>query len=116
MSPAPTRQTRNLALLCRFHRHQHHDAVFDITANSDGTLTFRRPDGTVIPQIPTPRANDDESTTQALRATATLNHVNTDAATSQWRGERFDRHYIVGLLATSRNTEGPRVRDGMRSH
>jgi hypothetical protein len=91
----------NLVLLCRRHHHLHHDGVITIDAGPNNTLTFRRADRTPIPHNPHPTDAVPDGVTP-LRTTATLEHVPADAATTNWLGEPFNRHYTVGVIATNR--------------
>jgi HNH endonuclease len=48
--------TANLAGLCSYHHHRHHDGTYTVTGNADTPdgLRFTRPDGTVIESGPRP--------------------------------------------------------------
>ena len=43
----------NLALLCRRHHRAVHEEGYQLDRQPDGTLRFRRPDGQVLPDVPT---------------------------------------------------------------
>src|SRR2546422_6080634 len=44
----------NLALLCRRHHRAVHDEGYQVDRQPDGTLSFRRPDGALLPAVPPP--------------------------------------------------------------
>ena len=44
----------NLALLCRRHHRAVHEEGYQVDRQADGELRFRRPNGRVLPEVPTP--------------------------------------------------------------
>ena len=44
----------NLVMLCRFHHRAVHEEGYQVDRDADGELRFRRPDGRVIPDVPSP--------------------------------------------------------------
>jgi len=44
----------NLALLCRRHHRAVHEEGYEVDRQPDGTLSFRRPDGALLPAVPPP--------------------------------------------------------------
>src|SRR5207247_2010525 len=50
---APTTLS-NLALLCRRHHRAVHEEGYQVDRDADGTLSFRRPDGQLLPAVPPP--------------------------------------------------------------
>jgi 5-methylcytosine-specific restriction endonuclease McrA len=57
----------NLALLCRRHHRAVHEEGYQVARGSDGTLQFRRPDGSPLPEVPAP-ASVPADPVKALRA------------------------------------------------
>src|SRR5205085_1919462 len=60
----------NLTMLCRRHHRAVHEEGFQVERQADGELCFRRPDGSVIAQIPAPPpiANDPAAVLRARNA------------------------------------------------
>jgi hypothetical protein len=84
----------NLILLCRRHHRMLHDEQFVIANPQPGKFIFLRPDGQLIPPVPTlPRPNGtlEERHTSAGVAPAGL--------APDWYGDRLDLHYAVSVLA-----------------
>ena len=88
----------NLVLLCGSHHRLVHEGGFSIARKPDGSLLFRRPDGRLVPTVPSPtggscadlRAGNREAGVEVLPG----------ALRSLGGGERFDRELAVsGLLA-----------------
>ena len=50
----------NLALLCRRHHRAVHEDGYAVERQADGTLQFRRPDGRLLPEVPSPAAVLDD--------------------------------------------------------
>src|SRR6266508_5151806 len=46
----------NLALLCRRHHRAVHEEGYQLNRQPDGELRFHRPDGQLLPEVPSPRA------------------------------------------------------------
>jgi hypothetical protein len=89
----------NLAMLCRRHHRAVHEEGFQVERQPDGELCFRRPDGTVIAQIPAmpPMPSDPAA---ELRERNAADGIHIDAQTSKpgWLGERLDLGYAIGVL------------------
>src|SRR5881409_124378 len=89
----------NIALLC----HRHHRAVhvegYQVDRQSDGALSFRRPDGRPLPDVPPPAAVPDDPV-QALRARHEVQGLRFHARTAcpGWRGERLDLGWAIDVL------------------
>jgi len=88
----------NLVLLCGRHHRLVHEGGFAVARGPDGSLVFRRPDGRIVPSVPSP----------ARGSAAGLRERNREAGIepapgalhSLGRGERYDRGLAVeGLLA-----------------
>src|SRR2546425_979827 len=89
----------NLALLCRRHHRAVHEEGYQVDREPDGTLTFRRPDGEVLPAVPWPamlpadpveilRKRHDE---QGL-------HVDAHSLTPSWLGESLNVGWAIDVL------------------
>jgi hypothetical protein len=86
-------------MLCRRHHRAVHEEGFQVERQADGSLCFRRPNGTVIPGIPMlPPIKPDPVT--ALRAQNAANGIHIDARTSkpEWFGDRLDLGYAIDVL------------------
>src|SRR2546422_2437971 len=77
----------NLALLCRRHHRAVHEEGYQVDRQSDGALSFRRPDGRLLPDVPPPAAVPDDPV-QALRAAHEVQGPRLHARTAcpGWRG------------------------------
>ena len=88
----------NLVLLCGRHHRLVHEGGFGVARGPDGSLCFRRPDGRVVPAVPSPSRGSASQLRERNRA-AGVQPV-PGALRSLGRGERYDRGLAVeGLLA-----------------
>jgi len=89
----------NLALLCRRHHRAVHEEGYQVDRQSDGALSFRRPDGRPLPDVPPPAAVPDDPV-QALRARHEVQGLRLHARTAcpNWRGERLDVGWAIDVL------------------
>jgi hypothetical protein len=89
----------NLTLLCPRHHRAVHEEGFQVEIGRDGALTFRRPDGRVIPDVPPP-APIPRDPVGALTARHRALGLAIDAGTSRptWQGERLDLGWAIGVL------------------
>jgi hypothetical protein len=88
----------NLVLLCGRHHRLVHEGGFGVARRADGSLVFRRPDGKIVPPVPSPT----RGSCAALRARSREAGVQIvpGALHSLGRGEPFDEELAVaGLLA-----------------
>ena len=92
----------NLALLCRRHHRSVHEDGYRVERGPGDELRFSRPDGRVLPSVPTalPITTDPIVVVRARNAAAA---VEIDARTSMpgWRGERLDVVYAIDVLRPS---------------
>jgi hypothetical protein len=89
----------NLAMLCRRHHRCVHEEGYQIERLADGELQFRRPNGSVLPDLPPPpRVPDDP--TDALRKLNEEEGLVLDARTTTptWQGEHLDVVYAIDVL------------------
>ena len=89
----------NLVLLCRRHHRLVHEGGFDVRSTAEGRLTFIRPDGVPVPEVPLPMRASETVEAKNRRAGLTA-----DAQTcqSQWDGQDMDYHMAVdAILACS---------------
>jgi hypothetical protein len=89
----------NLALLCRRHHRTVHEEGYQVARQPDGALEFRRPDGRVLPDVPSaPRVPADPL--QALCATNAAHGLHIDARTGRtsWLGERLNVGWAIDVL------------------
>lgn len=89
----------NLALLCRRHHRSVHEDGYRVERGAGDELTFRRPDGRVLPTVPasSPITTDPITLVRARNEAA---GVTIDARTSMpgWLGERLDVVYAIDVL------------------
>ena len=88
----------NLVLLCSRHHRLVHEGGFGVSRRQSGELVFRRPDGGLIPTVPSsPPGSSAELRKRNRRAGL---QILPDSAMPLGRGERYDRELAVaGLLA-----------------
>ncbi len=88
----------NLVLLCGHHHRLVHEGGFGISRRVDGDLVFHRPDGRVIPAVPSPtRGRCGEVRARNRRAGL---RIAPETVAPLGRGERMDQDLAVaGLLA-----------------
>src|SRR5687768_3544050 len=89
----------NLALLCRRHHRAVHEEGYEVERRADGELTFRRPDGRVIPHVHPPAdvPTDPAAVIRARNEAAGL-MLDARTATPRWLGERLDVGYAMDVL------------------
>jgi hypothetical protein len=92
----------NLALLCRRHHRAVHEEGYRVERQADGGLCFRRPDGRLLPEVPSPAAVPDDPA-HVLRADhfARDLDVHTRTACAEWLGERLDVGWAIDVLHPS---------------
>ncbi|MHB8295574.1 MAG: HNH endonuclease signature motif containing protein [Acidimicrobiales bacterium] len=75
----------NLASLCSRHHHRHHEGGYRIERRPGGELAFFLPDGTLVPQHPSPvpLAGDRAASFEEL------SHIAKDACTPHWYNDPF---------------------------
>jgi len=89
----------NLALLCRRHHRSVHEDGYQIDREPDGTLKFRRPDGRLLPEVPSlaPLPADPVAALRAQHVAQGLQlHARTGLA--GWLGERLDVGWAIDVL------------------
>jgi 5-methylcytosine-specific restriction endonuclease McrA len=89
----------NLALLCRRHHRAVHEEGYRVARGPDGALQFRRPNGSLLPEVPPPAAvpADPVGALQAGHAAEGLRlHARTGCP--GWLGERLDVGWAIGVL------------------
>ena len=89
----------NLALLCRRHHRAVHEEGYGVDREADGTLSFRRPDGAIVPEVPAP-VTIPHDPVDAIRARHDAQglHINARTSTPGWLGERFDVGWAIDVL------------------
>ncbi len=89
----------NLALLCRRHHRAVHEEGYTLDPQPDGTLSFRRPDGRPLPDVP-PRVAVPDDPVQALRARHRAQGLHLHARTTcpGWLGEHLDVGWAIDVL------------------
>src|SRR3989449_2140145 len=89
----------NLAMLCRRHHRAVHEEGYRVERHSDGALTFRRPDGQLLPDVPPPPAvpHDPSRALQAKNEAAGL-RPHARSACPGWQGERLDMGWAIDVL------------------
>jgi len=88
----------NLVLLCGRHHRLVHEGGFGVLRKPDGSLLFRRPDGRVVPSVPSLARGSVSELREGNRTVGV--EVLPGALRPLGRGERYDRGLAVaGLLA-----------------
>jgi 5-methylcytosine-specific restriction endonuclease McrA len=89
----------NLAMLCRRHHHAVHEEGYQIEREADGALTFRRPNGWLVPDVPdlpvVPRDPMDVLREENIMLGLSLS---AQTMTPGWLGERLDVGYAIDVL------------------
>ena len=89
----------NLVVLCRRHHRSVHEEGYQLERLPDGGLQFRRPDGRLLPEVPSPATvpADPVGTLRAQHAAQGLRlHARTGLA--GWLGERLDVGWAIDVL------------------
>jgi Domain of unknown function (DUF222)/HNH endonuclease len=87
----------NLAMLCRRHHRCVHEEGYQVERLPDGELQFRRPNGSVLPDVPLlPGVPDDP--VEALRELNEGVELDAHTATPNWHGESLDVGYAIDVL------------------
>jgi len=89
----------NLALLCRRHHRAVHEEGYQVERQPDGALSFRRPDGRLLPEVPSSPsvAHDPVGVLRTHHETQGL-HIHARTAMPGWLGERLDVGYAIDVL------------------
>jgi 5-methylcytosine-specific restriction endonuclease McrA len=89
----------NLAVLCRRHHRAVHEEGYQVDRDPDGTLSFRRPDGELLPAVPA-LAIVPADLVEVLRARHDAQGLHLHARTSMpgWLGERLDVGWAIDVL------------------
>jgi 5-methylcytosine-specific restriction endonuclease McrA len=98
----------NLVLLCRRHHRAIHEEGYRVEREDDDTLGFRRPDGTPLPDVPSPSAVPDDPIA-AIRESHRSQGLQIDARTAcpAWTGERLDLGWAIDFLHPMPNVRCP---------
>ncbi len=92
----------NLLSLCKAHHLLVHDRGYRIAAARDGTFTFSRPDGTLIPAsppLPAPEGTIEDCHDAGITAETII---------PPWYGERLDLDYAIYVCFANARTEQER--------
>ena len=89
----------NLVTLCRRHHRFVHEYGFQVERAGD-ELRFTRPDGKLIPNVPSSERIEARKGEQALKGAHERQGIAISARTGvpKWFGERIDYHEVVGAL------------------
>jgi 5-methylcytosine-specific restriction endonuclease McrA len=89
----------NLAMLCRRHHRAVHEEGYQVERQADGELRFRRPDGRLLPAVPSPAAVPADPV-QVLRARHEALGLRLGARTAMpgGLGEPLDVGYAIDVL------------------
>jgi 5-methylcytosine-specific restriction endonuclease McrA len=98
----------NLTLLCRRHHRAVHEEGYQVERGPDGTLSFRRPDGGLIPAVPPP-ATIPADPVEVLRAQHDAQGLHVHARTSMpgWLGEPLNVGWAISVLHPLAVTSSP---------
>src|SRR5947208_10756682 len=89
----------NLALLCRRHHRAVHEEGYTIERHADGELKFRRPDGRLLPEVPSLAAvpRDPVHALYTRHETQGL-EIHPRTAIPGWLGERLNVGYAIDVM------------------
>ncbi len=89
----------NLALLCHRHHRAVHEMGYTVERTTDGGLSFRRPNGDLLPDVPPPVPVPVDPVA-TLRAQHAAEGLPLDARTLRpnWLGGRLDPGYAIDVL------------------
>ena len=89
----------NLAMLCRHHHRAVHEEGYRVERHSDGALSFRRPDGRLLPDVPpAPAVPCDPSRALQAKNEAAGLRLRARTACPGWQGERLDVGWAIDVL------------------
>jgi 5-methylcytosine-specific restriction endonuclease McrA len=89
----------NLALLCRRHHRAVHEEGYQLDREPDGELRFRRRDGRLLPEVPSPpRVPDDPVKVLRARHEAAGLDLNARTTIPGWLGEHLDVRWAIDVL------------------
>jgi hypothetical protein len=89
----------NLAMLCRRHHRAVHEEGYQVDRQADGELSFRRPDGRLLPAVPPPTSVPaDPVDILRARHDALGLHLHARTATPGWLGERLNVGWAIDVL------------------
>jgi len=89
----------NLALLCRRHHRAVHEEGYQVARGPDGLLTFFRPNGHPIPEVPpSPAVPDDPVKNLRTHHDAQGLLIDAHTARAGWLGERLDVVWAIDVL------------------
>ena len=80
----------NLVCLCRAHHRLMHEGLWTISGNANGNLTFHRPDGSMVGDVPARILGD--------AAAVDAQHRSAADGRCQWLGERLDLGLAVSTV------------------
>ena len=86
-------------MLCRRHHRAVHEEGYAVDRYPDGELSFRRPDGQILPAVPPPAAVPADPV-DVLRKSQDAQglHVHARTAIPGWLGERLDVGWAIDVL------------------
>ncbi len=89
----------NLALLCHRHHRAVHEMGYTVEPRPDGALRFRRPNGDLLPDVPTPSPvpADPVGTLRARHGGQGVS-VDSHSLRPNWLGERLDLGWAIDVL------------------
>src|SRR5260370_32874151 len=88
----------NSALVCRPHHRAVHEG-YTIERHADGELKFHRPDGRLLPEVPSPVAGPKDPVHALYTRHSTQGlQIRPRTALPGWLGERLDAGYAVAVM------------------
>lgn len=88
----------NMVLLCSAHHRLLHEGGYTIVADESDAIRFCRPDGTPIPDSPTP-----PTLTGRIGEHPTSAQIDADTIKPEWYGDRLDMDYVMAVLFSHPN-------------
>jgi hypothetical protein len=86
-------------LLCRRHHRAVHEEGYQVEREPQEALSFRRPDGELLPAVPSPAPVPAEPV-EVLRARHDAQglHIHSRTSVPGWLGERLDLGWTISVL------------------
>ena len=103
----------NLVLLCRRHHRLVHEGGYKVVLSEDGAVSFYRPDGRPLPEVPPapelpPDTRRDPVGALARADTARGTRIDAWTPTPDWHGERLDMDWAISVMWRPRRPRRPR--------
>ena len=86
-------------MLCRRHHRAIHEEGYRVERQDDGVLRFWRPDGEIVPEVPTPASVPAEPVSALCEGNEAYGvTIDPRASIPNWTGERLSVPYGISVL------------------